>query len=141
METEQLIAKLRGSGFKVTPQRLTICEIVLSSKEHPTADQVYGKAKKKHPTISLATVYQTLRLLSQIGLLQEMGFSDCVSRYDPDASPHINVICTKCGKIRDYKTDGVEKHWAHITRELGFKPIGQRIDVYTHCDYCTKLRN
>jgi len=138
MKTEQLIAKLRKSGFKVTPQRLVICEVILSSKEHPTADQVYEKVKKTHPAISLATVYQTLHLLSQIGLVQEMGFSDCVSRFDPDTSPHINIICRKCGKVEDYRAESVEKLWAQIIKELGFKPIGQRIDIYTYCDKCAR---
>jgi Fur family peroxide stress response transcriptional regulator len=138
MKTEQLIAKLRKSGFKVTPQRLVICEVILSSKEHPTADQVYEKVKETYPAISLATVYQTLHLLSQIGLVQEMGFSDCVSRFDPDTSPHINIICQKCGKVEDYKAESIEKLWAQIIKELGFKPIGQRIDIYTYCNKCAR---
>jgi len=136
METEQLVAKLRSNGLKVTPQRLAVCEIILSSKEHPTADQIYEKVKKKHPTMSLATVYQTLHLLSQIGLLQELGFSDCISRYDPDTSPHINIICKKCGKIHDYKAKSVGKLWSQIVKELGFEPVGQRIDIYRYCDRC-----
>jgi Fur family peroxide stress response transcriptional regulator len=94
--------------------------------------------KKKHPTISLATVYQTLHLLSQIGLLQEMGFTDCISRYDPDTSPHINIVCQKCGKIEDYKARSIEKLWIQIIKELNFEPIGQLIDVYTHCDKCKR---
>jgi len=138
METEQLIIKLRESDVKVTPQRLAICEIILSSKEHPTVDQIYERVREKHPTISLATVYQTLHLLSQIGMLQELGFSNCVSRYDPDTSPHINIVCPKCGKIQDYKTESIKRLWSQITKELGFKPIGQRMDVYTYCDKCLR---
>jgi len=138
METEQLIAKLRESGAKVTPQRLAICKIILSSKEHPTADQIFEKVKKTHPTISLATVYQTLHLLSQIGMLQELGFSGCISRYDPDTSFHINVVCPKCGKIQDYKTEGMKRIWTQIIKELEFKPIGQRVEVYAYCDKCSR---
>lgn len=138
METKQLIAKLRESGAKVTPQRLAICEIILSSKEHPTADQIFEKVKKTHPTISLATVYQTLHLLSQFGMLQELGFSNFVSRYDPDTSFHINVVCPKCGKIQDYKTEGIERIWTQIIEELKFRPIGQRVEVYAYCDRCLK---
>jgi Fur family peroxide stress response transcriptional regulator len=103
VNTEQLIAKFHEKGFKVTPQRLAICEFVLSSKEHPTTDQVYQEVKKKYPTLSLATVYQTLHLLTEIGLLQELKLSDQVSRYDPDTSLHINIICKNCGRIRIMK--------------------------------------
>jgi Fur family peroxide stress response transcriptional regulator len=59
-----------------------------------------------------------------------------ISRFDPDTSPHINIICQKCGKIEDYKAESVKKLWAQIIEELGFKPIGQRIDIYTCCDRC-----
>ncbi|MEM2110698.1 MAG: Fur family transcriptional regulator [Candidatus Bathyarchaeia archaeon] len=140
METEQLIAKLRERNIKVTPQRLAICEIILSSKEHPTADQIYEMVREKHPTISLATVYQTLHLLSQIGMLQELGFNNNISRYDPDTSPHINIMCPKCGKIQDYKAENIKRMWNQIIKELGFKPIGQRMDVYAYCDKCLKSR-
>jgi len=138
METEQLVTKLRESGFKVTPQRLAVCKIILTSKDHPTADEIYEKVKKRHPTMSLATVYQTLHLLSEIGLLQELGFSNSISRYEPDTSPHINIVCVKCGKIEDYKAESVEKLWALIVKELGFKPVGQRLDIYRCCDRCAK---
>jgi len=138
MRTQQLIAKLHETGYKVTPQRLAICELILSSKDHPTADQIHQEVKKKHPTMSLATVYQTLHLLSESGLLQELGFSDSISRYDPDTSPHINIICKKCGKIQDYKAESVGRLWSQIVRELGFEPIGQRIDIYRCCDQCQK---
>jgi Fur family peroxide stress response transcriptional regulator len=138
MKNKQLINKLRGSGFKVTPQRLAICEIILSSKEHPTADQIYEKVKKRYPAISLATVYQTLHLLSRIGLLQEMGFSNCISRFDPDTSPHINIVCQKCGKIEDCRSESIKRLWAQVIKELGFKPIGQRIDIYTYCNKCAR---
>lgn len=141
METEQLVTKLRENGCKVTPQRLAVCEIILSSKEHPTADQIYERVKKRHPTISLATVYQTLHRLSKIGLLQELGFSDSISRYEPDTSPHINIVCKKCGRILDYKSESVKKLWSQIARELEFKIIGQRIDIYRYCDECTRTRN
>ena len=109
MNAQQLIAKFHEKGFKATSQRLAVCEAVLSSKEHPTADQVYRQVKKSHQTLSLATVYQTLHLLTEIGLLQELDFHDRVSRYDPDTSPHINVICEGCGKIEDYEAKNADE--------------------------------
>ncbi|MEM3381670.1 MAG: transcriptional repressor, partial [Candidatus Bathyarchaeia archaeon] len=75
METQQLIDKFHKKGYKVTPQRLVICEFILSTKDHPTADQIHQELKKKYPTMSLATVYQTLHILSEIGLLQELGLT------------------------------------------------------------------
>ena len=138
MKNQQLIAKLREKGFRVTPQRLAICEFVLSSKEHPTVDQVYQVAQKKHPTLSLATVYQTLHLLTEIGMLQELGFSDGISRYDPKSSPHINIVCRNCGKIQDYESESVRRFLSQITVELKRTLIGQHLEIYTYCDQCEK---
>jgi Fur family peroxide stress response transcriptional regulator len=138
MKNQQLITKLREKGFRVTPQRLAICEFVLSSKEHPTVDQVYQVVQKKHPTISLATVYQTLHLLTEIGMLQELGFSDGISRYDPNNSPHINIVCKNCGKIQDYESESVRKFLSQITAELKRTLIGQHLEIYTYCDQCKK---
>lgn len=136
MNTQRLIAKFRDYGYKVTPQRLAICEVILSSREHPTADQVYQEVKKRYPTMSLATVYQVLHLLTKLGLIQELGFADRISRYEPNISPHINIICQKCGEIYDYEAKSVKEMWFQIIGELGFKPTGQRLDIYRYCDGC-----
>ncbi|MEM2106464.1 MAG: transcriptional repressor [Candidatus Bathyarchaeia archaeon] len=141
METQQLIDKFHKKGYKVTPQRLVICEFILSTKDHPTADQIHQELKKKYPTMSLATVYQTLHILSEIGLLQELGLTYTTSRYDPDTSPHIHIICKKCGKIQDYKSENIEKLWSQVVEELKIKPIGQRLDIYRYCDQCQKPEN
>jgi len=136
MNRQMLTTKLRSNGYKVTPQRLEICELILSSKEHPTADQIYQKVKEKFPTISSATVYQTLHLLRGLGLLQELGLYGMSTRYDPNISPHINVICPKCGKIFDYETEDIKKLWNQIVSNIGFNPIGQRLDIYAYCERC-----
>ena len=138
MNTQQLIVKLREKGFKVTPQRLAICEFVLSSKVHPTVDQVYQEVQKKHLTLSLATVYQTLHLLTRIGMLQDLAVGAGISRYDPDMSPHINIICTHCGKIQDYKSESVRRFLSQITVELKLALAWQHLELYSYCDQCVK---
>ncbi len=79
-----------------------------------------------------------MHLLKELGLLQELGFSNMNSRYDPNISPHINVICPKCGYIYDYEDSKVKEMWSLIIAELGFKPIGQRLDIYRYCEKCSK---
>jgi len=138
MDDQQLIKKLRSKGYKVTPQRLAICKLLLSSKNHPSADQIYQEVKKLYPTISLATVYCTLDLLKDLGLVQELGFSDRSSKYDPNISPHINIICPRCGKVYDYEAASVKKLWSQIVAEISVTPLRQRLDIYTFCDKCSK---
>ena len=138
LNIQQLIAKLHEKGYKVTPQRLAVFEFINSREDHPTADQIHKEMKKKYPTMSLATVYQALHLLTEMGLVQELGFNDKSSRYDPNIMPHLNIVCLKCGKIYDYKAESVKEMWSKIVAGLRFKPVGQRLDVYRYCDECSK---
>jgi Fur family peroxide stress response transcriptional regulator len=138
LNIQQFIAKLHEKGYKVTQQRLAVFEFINSRDDHPTADQIHKEIKKKYPTMSLATVYQALHLLKEVGLVQELGFNDKSSRYDPNIKPHINIVCLKCGKIYDYETESVKKMWSKIVAELRFKPVGQRLDIYGYCDECSK---
>jgi Fe2+ or Zn2+ uptake regulation protein len=135
-DTEQIIARFHEKGYKATSQRIAICKYALSSKDHPTTEKVYMQVKRKHPTLSRATVYHTLHLLTDIGLLQEMELNDGITRYDPKTSPHINIICKNCGTVEDYEAEDVGRFWSHIVDGLGFEPMGQRLDVYRFCDKC-----
>ena len=69
MKQDELVSFLKEKGYRITPQRLAICEEVLSSKTHPSAEQIYGKILKKHPSISLTTVYHTLDMLKELKLI------------------------------------------------------------------------
>jgi Fur family peroxide stress response transcriptional regulator len=68
--------------------------------------------------------------------VQELGFSDRSARYDPNNSPHVNVICPKCGKIYDYEAKNIKELWAEIVAEIGVTPLQQRLDVYALCGNC-----
>ena len=135
---DQLISILRGSGYKVTPQRLAICNYVLSSKEHPTVEQIHSGILKKHPTISLNTIYQTMDMLIDLHLVQEMRFSGSSSRFDPNTSAHANIVCQNCKKIRDFESESILELWSRIVTEMNVEPLGQRLDIYVLCDECKK---
>lgn len=136
LDTQDLITVFRENGYKVTAQRLAICDFILSRKDHPTADHIYQNLKKQYPMISLGTIYKTLHLLKELSLIQELGFNEGSIRYDPDMELHINMICTECEKIHDYTCDNVKEMWNVIISEIGVKPKGQRIDIYYKCEDC-----
>jgi len=136
LNTQDLIKIFRKNGYKATSQRLAICKLILSRKDHPSADKIYQELKKEYPTISLTTIYNTLRILVELRLLQELGFNEGSIRYDPDLELHINLVCSKCGKIDDYKAENVTELWNAIISNLDVKPIGQRIDIYYECEEC-----
>jgi Fur family peroxide stress response transcriptional regulator len=130
------IEALRSKGYKATPQRIAICRIVLNSRDHPSAKQVYDEVKKIHPTVSLATVYKTLAVLKDLNLIQEFNLPQGQARFDSYMKPHINLICLQCGSITDLDDNSM----IEITRKVAaakFKPKGQRIDIFGICRKCS----
>lgn len=94
---------LRGKGFKLTPQRLEIIDLLSRHRGHPSAADIFKKIQKKVPKISLSTVYYTLDILQKEGLIRELEFYDMDNRYDVNVSHHLNLICMECGKIEDFQ--------------------------------------
>ena len=131
-----IIQALRGRGYKATPQRVAICRFSLSSREHPSVQRIYAEVKEIHPTISLATVYKTLHILTEFGLIQELDFSNGQARFDSYVEPHINLVCLRCGNIRDMEDPAAREMVARIAATAEFTRTGQRLDVYGICKTC-----
>jgi Fur family peroxide stress response transcriptional regulator len=138
MKDQELFDLFRENGYKVTTQRFAIYKYLTSRDDHPTTDQIYKALKKEHPTISLGTIYKTLHLLKQLGLIQELGFNEGSIRYDPNMELHINMVCTNCGHIDDYESKTFNSQWKELISQLDIKLKGQRIDLYYECDKCKK---
>ncbi|MCX8171066.1 MAG: transcriptional repressor [Candidatus Bathyarchaeota archaeon] len=131
-----IIDALRKKGYKATPQRIAICKYVLQDTTHPSAKIVYQRVRKEYPTISLATVYQTLKVLKELNLIQELPFSKRETRFDPNVNPHINMVCLKCGKIVDINFPEADSLLKQISESTRFRITGQRIDIYGFCEVC-----
>ncbi|MBD3350040.1 MAG: transcriptional repressor [Candidatus Lokiarchaeota archaeon] len=138
MNDQQIMDLFHEKGLKITTQRRLISKYILSRTDHPTAEQVYSALEKEYPAISLATVYKTLNLLYKLGIIQELGFGEGPVRYDPNTAVHINMVCTKCGSIIDYRAKDVETWWNELIEKLDAQPVGQRIDIYYLCEKCKK---
>jgi Fur family peroxide stress response transcriptional regulator len=134
------IEALRKKGYKATPQRIAICRIALNSRAHPSAQQVYNEVKKIHPTVSLATVYKTLEVLRDVNLVQEINFPKGQARFDSYMTPHINLVCLKCGNITDLDDMILEEITRKVISSTRFKPTGQRVDVYGICQKCSSAK-
>ena len=135
MDEGQLIPLLKEKGFKITPQRLEICNIVFKSSIHPTADYVYREVTKIYPSISQATVYNTLNLLVNLEILTELPFTNTHTRYDTNTGVHINIVCKNCGRITDYESDNINELYNNLIKDLG-DIEGQRFDIYRTCENC-----
>ncbi|TFG07418.1 transcriptional repressor [Candidatus Thorarchaeota archaeon] len=128
--------ELHNRGYRATPQRLSIYDAIWSAGDHPTAGQIHECAIKRDPTISLATVYKTLQLFTNIGLVREMAFRDDSTRYDPVVDSHINLVCSKCGRVEDFNYEEIEGLAAAIRSRVDFLVSSQSLEVYGICSEC-----
>jgi len=126
--------KYRHSGLKLTPQRLAILAYLEGNKDHPSADDIYKGVSRKFPTMSLATVYNTLETLKQRGLVRELTMDPYKMRFDPQTTPHHHLICTDCRKIIDIHTK-FKISLPEVEGE-GFEIIGNHIEFYGRCSNC-----
>ncbi len=93
--------KLRESGLKLTPQRLAILDYLEGNHAHPTAAQIFQDLKSQYPTMSMATVYNTVGSLVKLGLIRELKIDKEHSSYDFEVEPHHHFLCRNCGLVKD----------------------------------------
>jgi Fur family peroxide stress response transcriptional regulator len=132
----EIIEALRRKGFKATAQRIAICRQVLASGEHPTAQRIYEEVKRTHPTVSLATVYKTLDVLEELNLVQELAVVKSEGRFDPNMEPHVNIACSRCGRITDLEDGKLRGEIEELARKARFTLTGESIILYGVCEKC-----
>lgn len=134
-----LIENLKNNNLKVTPQRLTIYSYLYNNHIHPSAETIYNNIKEQNPTISLATVYKTLKSLKDANLIQEINVGEDSFRYDVQIAPHNHIICTKCKRIIDYfpQEDFIQNIQNKVAKETDFKLSSNQMYFYGTCKNCS----
>jgi Fur family transcriptional regulator, ferric uptake regulator len=128
---------LEANGLRKTTQRDAIIEAAFGTNEHYTAEDLLTMAKKVDPSVSRATVYRTLPLLVESGVLREMDFGRDHKFYDPNYIDHPNhnhLICLDCGKIVEFEDVHIDTLETCISRRLGYTPKGKIIRIEANCD-------
>lgn len=134
---ETLTTSLRQAGMRLTPQRVAICRYLAESKAHPTSAQIYEALKPRYPSLSLATVYNTLDALVGLGVVNALGHAgDGAVHFDADTSPHINLACITCHHIVDMNLPQAAGLEGEIRRASGFQLLGARVVYYGLCPSC-----
>ena len=126
---------LRAAGRRLTRQRKAILDFLSSTDSHPSARQVYQEAEKNCPGLSLATVYNTLDTLVKVGILKVLDFDSTDNRHETNLTPHINLICTLCGKIQDFE-EGSAPQTERVRADAGFEVQDCRMEYYGTCAEC-----
>lgn len=134
-KTKSMQRALRAAGSRISSQRRAIIDHLASATSHPSARQIFHEVRKKHPDLSLATVYNTLGVLTRLRLIKVMQFDVTDNRYEPNVAPHINLICTSCGEIKDLEPV-VPVQPEVIKEKIGFEVFDSRIEYYGLCAEC-----
>lgn len=134
---EELVARLRPLGLRLTPQRLAIAEVVVNSADHPSVRDIYERVRDFFPYVTIATVYSTLDVLEKAGIVRELTFQR-LSRYDANLSPHANLVCVTCGMVvdADVGQEMVSELTDIISGSDDFQVSSQRVDFYGRCPGC-----
>ncbi len=135
---EQALEQLKSTGVRMTPQRHAILSFLMNSMTHPTADEIYKSLSPAFPSMSVATIYNNLRLFVDAGFVRELTYGDDSSRFDADLSEHYHAICRSCGKIVDFDYPPLTDVEAEASRQTGFSVEGHRMEVYGQCAECSR---
>lgn len=137
---EKIINRYKGKGFKLTPQRLAILNYLEGNTSHPTAEDIYREIKKKYPTVSFATVYNTVQALRDRGDIMEVTIDHERKHFDPNPSPHHHIMCTVCRKVDDVFMDySVALNLPeYVSRK--YAVTGNHVDFYGVCSACRKSK-
>ncbi|NWF96110.1 MAG: transcriptional repressor [Candidatus Thorarchaeota archaeon] len=135
MDLEEVTKRIRWSRHRATPQRLAVYEALCNAGSHPTVTEIYECARRRDPTISLATVYKTLQLFLDIGIVREMGYRNGSTRYDPEMAVHLNLVCIKCGCVDDYEVDLADT-LSDVSARTGFLIREHRFEIHGVCSKC-----
>lgn len=117
-------------GLRMTEQRRVIARVVAEAYDHPDAEELYRRSVAVDPKISIATVYRTVKLFEDAGILERHDFRDGRSRYEEISDHHDHLIDVTSGKVIEFMNEEIEKLQARVAQELGYELVDHRLELY-----------
>tara|TARA_B100000287_G_scaffold194331_1_gene183470 strand:- start:77 stop:526 length:450 start_codon:yes stop_codon:yes gene_type:complete len=128
---QSIESRCESAGLRMTDQRRIIAKTLENSTDHPDVEQLYSRAVLKDPGISIATVYRTVKLFEEAGILDRVEFNDGRSRYeDAERDHHDHLIDLQTGEILEFFDNEIEKLQEKISQEFGYKLLGHKLELY-----------
>ncbi|HZI20000.1 MAG TPA: transcriptional repressor [Pyrinomonadaceae bacterium] len=128
----------QGGGRGLTRQRRAVLDAVRGSEGHLTAQEVYEAARRLLPTISLASVYNSLKYLTESGLIREVALGKNASRYDRTTERHDHAVCSRCGRLVDFELAEAAALLRAAARRSKFKPESVHLTLVGVCPDCQR---
>ncbi len=132
---------LQSRGVRRSTPRDQVVEIFLSQKGHLSAEELLTRVRERNRRVGLATVYRTLKLLSECGLAIERKFNRQISTFEPAVygKHHDHLICLRCGAIEEFTEPGIEALQERVARSHGFQITDHKLELYGHCRKCAAV--
>lgn len=140
----ETLATVRGSGRRVTLQRQIVLDVIETAEKHLDAESIFQRAREKDPNISLATIYRTLSVLTEMGLVDRSYLARSHQRehYEPVGAPkHHHFTCLDCHQVIEFQSPGLSQLIGHVQEELGVEVLHTCIYVEGYCSKCAPKHN
>lgn len=133
---------LRRKGLNLTRQRNEILRCLMTAQHHLGVEEMYDRLKKQDPTLGRATVFRTVKLLQECGLVQEVGGTNGRTKYElkADRPHHDHMICVECGRIIEFQSPMMERFQDEAIRRHGFVALWHRHEIFGRCRDCQAPR-
>jgi|TARA_B100000900_G_scaffold9677_1_gene7939 Fur family ferric uptake transcriptional regulator len=128
--SDKLLSRCLAKNIRMTSQRQIIIQVIEESDDHPDVDQLYLRSVELDNTISIATVYRTVKLLEEAGLIERLEFGDGRSRYEEAGEHHEHLVDIETGEVHEFYNEELETLKTEIAREMGYDLIDHRLELY-----------
>jgi len=129
--SDTIIARCEAKGLRMTGQRRTIARVLEQSDDHPDVEELYARASREDAGISIATVYRTVKLFEEAGILERLEFGDGRARYeDAERDHHDHLIDMQSGEVIEFVDPEIEALQEKIAEKLGYRLKGHRLELY-----------
>jgi len=134
---------IRSTGLKGTTQRALVLDAFLATDEHVSVDDIYRLLRRKDCKVGYATIYRTMKLISESGLAREVMLGDGISRFEHTfgRKHHHHLVCTRCRKIIEFTSETMDRGEREIIEKYGFVQHSHRFEIFGLCDECQREEN
>ena len=136
-QVRDIVSRLSQKGYRMTPQRLMILEVIEGASGHVSAEEIYQDIRKRYPGLNISTVYRTLELLKETGLVTETDMGDGRVRFHSMGHEHHHhLVCSKCGKVIDLDEETLSPLTRTLSDKYGFRADLKHLAIFGRCKAC-----
>jgi len=128
--SEALLEKCVAQNIRITPQRQIIIKVIEESEDHPDVDQLYRRSVELDDTISIATVYRTVKLLEEAGVIERLEFGDGRARYEESGEHHEHLVDIETGEVIEFYDEALETMKEQIAERMGYELVDHRLELF-----------